>query len=494
MQRRTLLQLTGLECERLLDTLPPELMVALHRFHASCFVTRNLHNAVLFLRPKSCGSTFWFRPSARMQVRKDLSKTLETLKTVVRRAPKRQVKVESVPLPAPKPRGYSLPIRTDEGSPRSAHQASLDPAPDDSVRAVSATNSSAPVTGSQETAAPFSSVLRQNKDKHASGESNVFSYQARTTVEELPEEAEAAPLSAPLPTPVAPTTAVAPGRGLPSASNSAAPQEGRAMDTATDSSGIDTCSVVSAGLTRTTTATSDTAPAGNDTRSPKAPGAVAAEVDPGRPAASAAAEPDHGDVGAKQASNKKCASGGGENNMGSVSREARGGKAAPPPPSRRTETKDKAAPVRTPQQAVRPSTGTRSPGPTTPASQLPTTGYQFEHMWRSTGGSPESRLELLRAVPPSSVVKFFRRTPIEVDLLGGVLRDLGEAFLPRRPATALRWLKSLSKASRFGVTVALLGEADGRAAAREVLARLEAAPAAKVDPQDVVDLRKHFLL
>lgn len=44
------------------------------------------------------------------------------------------------------------------------------------------------------------------------------------------------------------------------------------------------------------------------------------------------------------------------------------------------------------------------------------------------------------------------------------------------------------------MTVALLGEADGRAAAREVLTRLEAAPPAKVDPQDVDAMRKQFLL
>lgn len=438
---------------------------------------------------QSCGSAF-FRPSSRTQVRKDLSKTLETLKTVVRRAPKRQVKVESVPLPAPKPRGYSLPIKTDEGSPRSAHQASLGPAPDVAAGAVSATSTGAPVTGSQGTVAPFSSVLRQNKDKHTNGESNVYSYQARTTVEELPEEAEAS-LSAPSPAPAAPMDAAASGRALPAASNSVAPQECRAMETAPgSSSGVDGGAV--AGLMTKTpdtgvarTATPEPTPAGDATRPPKAAGVVAVEADPGRQAVSAAAESDQGNVDAKQASNKGGASG---DNAGGVCPEA-----ASPPLNGETEARDKASPVREPQ-TVRPSTDARSPDSTTRPLQLPTTGYQFELMWRSTDGSTEARLELLRAVPPSSVAKFFRRTPIEVDLLGGVLRYLGEAFLPRRPATALRWLKSLSKASRFGMTVALLGEDDGRAATREVLTRLEAAPSAKVDPQIVGALRKQFLV
>lgn len=445
-----------------------------------------------------------------MQVRKDLSKTLETLKTVVRRAPKRQVKVESAPLPAPKPRGYSSATETGDASPRPAHLASPDPAPDGTaVGAVSATNTNAPVTGSQEeTVAPFSSVLRQSRAKHADGESNVYSYQARTTVEELPDEADTS-LPASLQTPAAAPTDAAGAAAAAAASNSAASQE----ETATKAAAAEeeaaaglTTKPANTGMTRPAAA-SETTPAGDDaTRSPEAAvvaavtAAAAAEADPGRPVVSPAAESDQGDVDAKHASNTGNAGGG--DSTGSVPREeTRGGGTASssPPLNGRTEAEDKgkgkgkAAPL--PTVPPPPSTDTSSPGSTTHAAlQLPTTGYQFELMWRSTDGSPEARLELLRAVPPSSVAKFFRRTPIEVDLLGGVLRGLGEAFLPRKPATALRWLKSLSKACRFGMTVALLGEADGRAAAREVLTRLEAAPPAKVDPQDVEVLRKQFLV
>eukprot|EP00752_Nemacystus_decipiens_P011197 g9950.t1 len=477
-------------------------------------------------------------PSSK-QVRKDLSKTLETLKTVVRRAPKRAVRVESAPLPAPKPRGYSSspPIKgEDEGSPGPgpspgagpgpgpAHQAGLD---DTAVgAAVSATNTSAPVTGSQEeTVAPFSSVLREgnDRDKDANGESNVVSYQARTTVEELPEGVEEgsslpAPSSA---TSAAPANATASGRALPATAPSsdpgATPQEGQAAEKASRSAGIDG-EAAAAGLAAEAADTgvarpaeSETVPARDDARRPPVAAAVSAavaatgEVDTGpvRPAVSPAAESRQVNADAKQAGNSPGVAAVGDS-VDNVPREAPG-ETAPSPliNGRKEKAGDKAATPALPPPTVqrqsaadtRPSGSTTTTTTPQAASQLPTTGYQFELMWRSAdGSSPEARLELLRAVPPSSVAKFFRRTPIEVDLLGGVLRDLGEAFLPRKPATALRWLKSLSKACRFGMTVALLGEADGRAAAREVLARLEAAPPTKVDPRDVDALRKQFLV
>lgn len=460
------------------------------------------------LRPCFCS----FSPllqTKRMQVRKDLGKTLETLKAVARRAPKRQVKVDSAPLPAPKPRGYSPPTveADDEVSPRPAHhQASPTPAPDGdgtAVGAVSATNTGAPVTGRRETAAPFSSVLRKSNNKRTNGrESNVYSYQARTTVEELPEEAEEAPVPAPSTTPAAPANApTSSGQGSSAASSRAAAHEGRATETAPGSSGTDDGAVegLAADMPNTGTARAATAEAtatGDDATRPPGAGVVAAvgAGGAGRPAVSPVAESDPGNAGAREVSTRE---GGSGDNAGGVSREARGEAAASSPPlGGRTEAEDRATPARTRPQAVRPPTDAASSGLTAQAaaSQLPTTGYQFELMWRSADGSPRARLELLRAVPPSSVAKFFRRTPIEVDLLGGVLRDLGEAFLPRKPATALRWLKSLAKASRFGMTVALLGEDDGRAAAREVLTRLEAAPPVKVDPQDVDALRKQFLV
>lgn len=321
----------------------------------------------------------------------------------MRRAPKKQVKVESAPLPAPRPRGYSPPMESDP--------ASLDPFREDSASAVSATDTRAPVTGSQETVAPFSSVLRENKDKHApaNGQSNIYSYQARTTVEELPEESEASP-SPPSPPPP------------PRSSTSAAAQEGRAIDApAAPAVPSGTDRGAAAGLTTRTPKTggtvgtepSGTIPAeGGATRSPKLSGpAAAVEEESGRPAVSAAAKPDLDGADAKQSSSDGGA--GGDNSIGSGSRAALGEKVALPPLNGRTETKDKAAPVPVPTpQTVRPATDARSPGSPTKALELPTTGYQFELMWRSTDGWPQARLELLRAVPrpPSQSFSAGRRS------------------------------------------------------------------------------------
>lgn len=120
---------------------------------------------------------------------------------------------------------------------------------------------------------------------------------------------------------------------------------------------------------------------------------------------------------------------------------------------------------------------------------LPTTGYQFEHMWRSAVVTSDARLKLLRAIPPSSLVKIFRRTPLEVELLEGILEHLGVAFLPGRPVTALRWLKNLSKASRFGMTASLMGEGEGKRAVRELLGQLEAS----AQLAEVEELRKQYM-
>ncbi|CAM9932977.1 unnamed protein product, partial [Ectocarpus sp. 4 AP-2014] len=423
------------------------------------------------------------------QVRKDLSKTLETLKTVVRRAPKTHVRVESFPLPAPKPRGYSRPgTPIEEDLPPTVTNA-----------AVSATNHNASVTGDEDTAAPYSSVLQESTDKRATNEATVYSYQARTIVEELPDEAEAT-LATPIPTPRAPTNAVSSVQSvsLPTASMAVAAQNERGEDAVLRSYGRvdrdmrgdpagDTPKIatVKGSLSKTTpgaaTPSQATDVAAAHTVRPAVSTDLASKTGP--PALSLV------DVGAKEVTAK--ASAGGEGN--NLSRGAHPVKEEATCSSleARTEDKELCAPTQTPQQG-----GPSTPAPTCRAMahalQLPTTGYQFESMWRGTDGSPEARLELLRAVPPSTIAKIFRRTPIEVDLLGGVLQELGQAFLPRRPATALRWLKSLSKASRFSMTVALLGEEDGRAAAREVLRRLEAAPPTKVDQKDVDVLRKQF--
>lgn len=136
------------------------------------------------------------------------------------------------------------------------------------------------------------------------------------------------------------------------------------------------------------------------------------------------------------------------------------------------------------------SASTAATSPAAATKQVPTTGYQLEHMWRSaaTSSDPDARLKLLRAVPPSSIVKIFRYTPLEVELLEGILGHLGAAFLPGRPATAMRWLKSLSKASRFGMAVSLMGE-KGQGPARELIAQIEASS----KREELEALRKQYL-
>ncbi|CAM9280418.1 unnamed protein product [Scytosiphon promiscuus] len=440
-------------------------------------------------------------PSSK-QVRKDLSKTLETLKAVMRRAPKSQVKVESAPLPAPKPRDYSGTTEADEQDFAPSLPARPCPVTDNPASVISATNENAPVAEDEDTPAPYSSVLRN--DARANGETNLYSYQARTTVEELPEEAGATALRSQ----TAPANAVSPGHASPSpvVPVSAPCEKGRAT-------GADFCQSVdrraavghaaetlSASETRAalletigtkiSTGPSATENAAGDglTDLPNVPAVGTAKASkqrlPERP------RPSDG----PQQGNKR--EGAGSNNR-AVYKEGQPKAQENGQPSLKSEAEEErqgvSAPTRTPQR-VQPSTSAPVAGTTTQRLQLPTTGYQFEHMWRSTDGSPEARLELLRLVPPSSVSKFFRRTPIEVDLLGSILQSVGEAFLPKKPATAARWLKSLSKASRFSMTVALLGEADGRAAVREILCRLEKAPSAKVDPNDIRALREQYLL
>ena len=403
---------------------------------------------------------------------------------MVRRAPKREVKVESAPLPAPKPRGYSSLSKIDEEAtnPRAAVPASPDSAHDSAISAVSATNTNAPSTGGKETIAPFSSVLHESAGKRANGESNVDSYAARTTVEELQEEVE----SHPSPTPSEPPNVISPGRALPAASVAAVFEEERAVHPVPCSRGsINGCAA--AGLLPMTTPTPAavvTVPSAATSAAATPPPEVNVERDSGPPVS---VDSEQGHVGMKHETKAEGPSG---DSFASASREW---EAESPSLQGKSQVMETSQPLQEPQK-MRPSTVARASGSTSRAFQLPTTGYQFEHLWRSTDGSPEARLELLRAVPPSSVAKFFRRTPIEVDLLGGVLLHLGEAFLPKRPGTALRWLKSLSKASRFGMTVALLGETDGRAAAREVLTRLETAPPAKVDPQEIGVMKKTFLV
>lgn len=415
----------------------------------------------------------------------------------MRRAPKSHVKVESVPLPAPKPRSKSAMATTDERGLASSYPALADLGASNATSAISAINESAPAREDKETVAPFSSVLRN--DTRADGETNLYSYQDRTTVEELPEEEKT--LATGLPTP-APAIAPSPGQTarLLVEPVSAAAQEGRAGNSVSGiSRSVDRHAAVGLATESLTAAEVMAAPP-ETTETGGQPSRVAAPDLQIVPTAATAkvserslSERPRSNVDPQGAIKREDAVG----NIRSVPREGQPMQEDVAHPELKREAQSEgqevSAPIRMPQQG--PSSRAASvAGTATQRLQLPTTGYQFEHMWRSTDGSPKARLELLRAVPPSSIAKFFRRTPIEVDLLGSVLRSIGEALLPKKPATAVRWLKSLSKASRFSMTVALLEEADGRAAVREILNRLEAAPSAKVDPNDIQALRKQFLL
>ncbi|CAM9595111.1 unnamed protein product, partial [Hapterophycus canaliculatus] len=172
-------------------------------------------------------------PSSK-QVRKDLNKTLETLKTVMRRAPKSHVKVESVSLPAPKPHGNSAITETDRRGLAPAHPTRPYPRAGNPASAISAINENAPATEDKETVAPFSSVLRS--DTRANNESNLYSYQARTTVEELTEEAGA--INTASPTPAVPANVLSPGQTGPLSAIpvSVASQEERPGDAVSHSS------------------------------------------------------------------------------------------------------------------------------------------------------------------------------------------------------------------------------------------------------------------
>lgn len=376
------------------------------------------------------------------------------------------------------------------------------------------------MTSGEHTVAPFSSVLRETA--HGRTDDTTGARVARTFVEELPDEVGAPAALLPA---SGSTNAASSAQDivLPVAPSAAAPPEDRAADVTTSASpvavggGQDTGSAV--GVTavgsalppevtgslshesRVATGAATAAPvavtraAPSETENVKPPPAVVAPGPCPAPSKVLEADSDQSERLSVADARTKYAQGTALQN-GNISPEvahpARGETAAlPSVKSAKQKPKKTSAPTHKRPTAAASAT---APGAVPQTQQLPTTGYQFEQMWRSTEGSPEARLELLRAVPPSSVSKIFRRTPLEVDLLGGILQRLAEAFLPRRPSTALRWLKNLSKASRFGMTVALLGEGDGRAAVRELLVRLEASPSAKTELEEVEALRKLYAL
>lgn len=494
------------------SALPPPGCSQLVTSHRTCVclavgsgMTQNQHAALL--------SPLLYPPR---QIRKDLSKTLETLKTVVRRAPKRRVEVEGMPLPASKPRGFYQPRKKDEAS----LPVNRDPPIAHAGGAATATSADAPATTDGGTIAPFSSVLRGSKGGNRGDDNG--SRAPRTTFEELAEEATAPTTLSP-PLELASAKPLASCDVLPVKPIAAIHLEGRAVGGMPSPTGVDTAKGValaapvvvvgpvppveiadsSTGLVTTEVGASppiaviegtlpDSKRVEAVTRPPTAvaPDALRPETPKEKVVTSSSDRSESSapvGKGAKQTSKALRAG-------------ARSGPAVTHVPEQETASpstkgkpKTKKVSATSHKRSPAPSTAA-SPGAAARAQQLPSTGYQFEHMWRSTEGSLEARLELLRAIPPSSISKIFRRTPLEVELLSGILQYLGAALLPRRPTTALRWLKSLPKASRFGMTVALLGEKDGRSAARELFARLEETPSVKAEPGMIDALREQYLL
>lgn len=397
-------------------------------------------------------STLFLPPLRPRQIRKDLNKTLEALKTAVRRAPKTRVEVVSAPLPAPRPQDYT---------PQNDNGVSFSPPAPPTARAHEVP-AEAPDVG---TPAPLSDPL--SSSAQAVKPVSVDAISVNDTVAE-----EGVGLS----------------RGASSGDGDVGQTEGAVRSSISYAPEVSGSVVVPRAVTRSAPSASKQAATGasqSDQPNVKSPTEISGAV---RLAKSEAVA-----VGESSLANK-------DSSKTSVVRDTNGGSPEVAHPSGGEATKHDFSPKQTAEKteaSVKRSTSSAGGATTSAVSAqqaAPTTGYQFEHMWRSTEGSKEARLELLRTIPPSSVSKMFRRTPLEVDLLDGILRHLEEAFLPRRPGTALRWLKNLSKVPRFGMTVALLGEGRGREATRELLMRLEGAPPKKVDPSEVETLRKLYLL
>lgn len=446
----------------------------------------------------------------------------------MRRAPKILVTVESEPLPAPKPHGYSPSTNTGQEDlpPRPASWLA---AATDTRGVATATSTNAPATVGKETMAPFSSVLGQKLGSLSGG--IIAPPEARTTVEELPDDTGA------LTTPTPPPSLANGESKAPASSLSTAPivldhgrdcvggdltagspvqvdgNELRSVYISSEAAVSTHPPEVTGATTETVTSAPVAVPGGPKTVTKQvvtstlllATAAATFVAAPATPSPILQAE-DAVVTEADQLENP-----GGSKDASRAPREdsdnspemahPAGEKAAAlsSVKGKQESTKDSMAvrkarerPALPPASVAVVSGGSAQTQPRK-QHQPPTTGYQFEHMWRSTEGLLETRLELLRTIPPSSISKIFRRTPLEVELLDGILEHLERAFLPRRPATALKWLKNLSKASRFGMTLALLGEGGGRTAVRKLLLRLEVAPSAKVDSEDVQALTNIYL-
>lgn len=428
------------------------------------------------------------------QIRKELGKTTETLKTVARRAPKQRIKVESEPLPAPKPRSSTE---------KSEQHVPLDP------------------------------VLPEANSKQVQNLVNESNSADQCTVDSSKELLVAAPPCDTLCSPGRPSTrgdderscsnespkdggtgTSVEGAGIQRGdlSSQRVPIQASSKDAAIATKQDKVMSAVSppcaqgrnyganAPLGEAARSTSPSTPPEVTPANPSVPGALATTgrvaEEMGRAGATTegancnedakVSEPD----GCEQMAESSAPS----SDSHSASPESMHPKDVASLPSSRGISPE--ASSSKPQHVSKPWMRKHPNAPAVSAdkrksSQAPVTGYQLEHMWRSTSSSDE-RVKLLQSIPPKSVSKMFRQTPLELELLEGIIGHLNQAFLPDRPTTALRWLKSLSKASRFAMTMSLMGEGKGRGAVREILERLRNV-SQDADVEEIEDMRRQYM-
>lgn len=483
------------------------------------------------------------------QIRKDISKTLETLKAVIRRAPKQRVKVESEDFPAPRPRN-AIPPRISSEAARK--YPTYPGSTVDFVELVEGTGSSIACGAPTNKAAPVYRVAK-NEDEELSNANGVQHQRhgLRTTVDELPdsvaesESVESTESSSPgaaarnsvvaTMVPESPRNPVTTDVDADSHKDRGTPaplavSEGGGSISTTANSPCSAAELAEVERTDVALTVVDSAVMteevhlgrhhGPEELAP--PASPTAENDQSHPprdrTQGAMRAPDARGTGIDSSANLQVASGMETSAAAPPAMFVSTHQPHPAPPPRpsvyrarydgelpvsaarsTSRTKDSVGKKSTKLKAREITDQATKRAVSTSASssasrQLPTTGYQLEHMWRSASVSsadPDAALELLRAVPPSSIVKIFRHTPLEVELLEGILEHLSEAFLPERPATALRWLKSLSKASRFAMAASLMGESGGRRAARGLIEQLEASSS---KAEELESLRKQYML
>lgn len=441
------------------------------------------------------------------KIRKELNKTSETLKHVTRRAPKRRIEIESEPLPAPKPRclpstaeSPSGPVDSEIVTVNSTELPDQGASKADTglpVEHADRTLASARHDAAQLREDPTSSSEFSNGQRHATrGGDDSTSGEPRAR--ERAGALETGGSSRPSTSAASPANALASPRqtNLIEATSSPATEEGStrhvllspdAKDLSSkplpqqpaacrrgevadgNSSSVDDSapSTSSAGLTGAVAPAEGSSTHPGDT-------CLGIQEEGSEPPSSASAKSvglSHA-AGDSQAVDSRAPS---TDSGGSVSVPERAG-ALPEP---KLDAASKAS-----TQSKR--SGKRGLGKRSSSSRPPATVYQLEYAWRSAAGT-EARVDLLRSIPPPSISKLFRRTPLDVELLESILEHLGPAFLPEQPRTAMTWLRNLSKASRFSMTVSLMGEGEGRRAVRELLTKLSAD-----NVEGVEDMRRQY--